>query len=103
MSWVQVALSPWGCSLALVLATRDPHRYIWTLNWKPFGSGQWFIEKQVAMSAFFNGEYLDAFLQIIFCLFAVFALCYLLCCVNGHFDLRRVLEASGILTGLRRT
>ena len=32
-------------------------RYIWSLNYKPFGSGQWFSKKQAAMEAFFHGEY----------------------------------------------
>lgn len=46
-----------------------PHvcaRYIWSVNFKPYGSGAWFSEKQEAMSAFFNGEHLVACLYLLF-------------------------------------
>lgn len=35
-------------------------QYIWSVNFKPYGSGAWFSEKQEAMSAFFNGEHLES-------------------------------------------
>lgn len=38
-------------------------RYIWSLNYKPFGSGAWFTEKQQALEAFFHGEHLAPCIQ----------------------------------------
>ena len=36
----------------------DNLRYIWSINYKPFGSGAWFSEKQHALEAFLHGEHL---------------------------------------------
>lgn len=33
-------------------------RYVWSINYKPFGTGQWYSEKVEAKEAFFNAEFL---------------------------------------------